>query len=437
MAQSPAAIAKEKGNTAFKAGDYVAAVGHYTTAALADPSDPTFFLNRAAAYLKLSKNEDAERDCTTALNLSNKNVKAFFRRAQARTALDKLGEAHNGAWSTYVPHLQRALRIEPNNEAVKTELARVDGLIVAGKGKTRSAPIEVPTPPPLAPGAPRSSTAAATPKRRRVPITIVDNDDTSSPSFQTISTEPTNDDLLSLVSSRVLLSTPPDPKPAPPGAAAAQKPKPASFKEAKQVREDKKYAGRVGGGILRMSGNNTVFKTREVPALADPAASSQTKKPPVAPEPPTQGPSASPLRRAAPTTATARAQSTAPRTLFEFTRAWDSIPASDTGARWALLNVHDPPTSLPALFGASLEPVLLASLVPVLATVTTSLDAVRAYMCALTRVPRFKIVARFLSRAERDAARAVWEAVMGSTDDARAEDVEVAEAAHVWGFSDT
>ncbi|KAI0244981.1 hypothetical protein BJV78DRAFT_1260491 [Lactifluus subvellereus] len=32
--------------------------------------------------------------------------------------------------------LQRALRIELNNEVVKTELARVDGLIVAGKGKT-------------------------------------------------------------------------------------------------------------------------------------------------------------------------------------------------------------------------------------------------------------------------------------------------------------
>ncbi|KAI0256991.1 hypothetical protein BJV78DRAFT_1150863 [Lactifluus subvellereus] len=415
MAQSPAAIAKEKGNTAFKTGDYVAAVGHYTTAALADPSDPTFFLNRTAAYLKLSKvllsglstrsgtrNEDAERDCTTALNLSNKNVKAFFRRAQARTALDKLGEAHNGAWSTYVPHLQRALRIELNNEAVKTELARVDGLIVAGKGKIRSAPIEVPTPPPPVPGAPRSSTAAATPKRRRVPITIVDDDDTSSPSFQTISTEPTNDDLLSLVSSRVLLSTPPDPKPpAPPGAAAAQKPKPASFKEAKQVREDKKYAGRVGGGILRMSGNNTVFKTREVPALADPAASSQTQRP-------TRLHYDERRRQQQ-----QRAHSPRPR-------AWDSIPAADTGARWALLN-----------------PVLLASLVPVLATATTSPDAVRAYMCALTRVPRFKIVARFLSRTERDAARAVWEAVVRSTDDARAEDVAVGEAAHVWGSSDT
>jgi Flp pilus assembly protein TadD len=44
-----------QGNAAFKAGDYAAAIGHYTAAALADPSDPTFFLNRAAAYLKLSK----------------------------------------------------------------------------------------------------------------------------------------------------------------------------------------------------------------------------------------------------------------------------------------------------------------------------------------------------------------------------------------------
>jgi Flp pilus assembly protein TadD len=44
-----------QGNAAFKAGDYAAAIGHYTAAALADPSEPTFFLNRAAAYLKLSK----------------------------------------------------------------------------------------------------------------------------------------------------------------------------------------------------------------------------------------------------------------------------------------------------------------------------------------------------------------------------------------------
>jgi hypothetical protein len=44
-----------QGNAAFKAGKYAEAVGHYTAAAQADPSDATFFLNRAAAYLKLAK----------------------------------------------------------------------------------------------------------------------------------------------------------------------------------------------------------------------------------------------------------------------------------------------------------------------------------------------------------------------------------------------
>ena len=44
-----------QGNEAFKSGDYAAAIGAYTSAMMADPKDATFPLNRAAAYLKLSK----------------------------------------------------------------------------------------------------------------------------------------------------------------------------------------------------------------------------------------------------------------------------------------------------------------------------------------------------------------------------------------------
>jgi tetratricopeptide (TPR) repeat protein len=44
-----------KGNAAFKTRDYPNAIGHYTAAILADRKDPTFPLNRAAAYLKLGK----------------------------------------------------------------------------------------------------------------------------------------------------------------------------------------------------------------------------------------------------------------------------------------------------------------------------------------------------------------------------------------------
>lgn len=45
----------EQGNEAFKAGDFPAAIGHYTAAVLADPRNPTYALNRAAAYLRLGK----------------------------------------------------------------------------------------------------------------------------------------------------------------------------------------------------------------------------------------------------------------------------------------------------------------------------------------------------------------------------------------------
>ena len=52
---SSALIRVLQGNDAFKAGDYAAAIGAYTSAIMADPSDATFPLNRAAAYLKLFK----------------------------------------------------------------------------------------------------------------------------------------------------------------------------------------------------------------------------------------------------------------------------------------------------------------------------------------------------------------------------------------------
>lgn len=40
--------------------------------------------------------EGAERDCTTVLSLSKSNVKALFRRGQARISMGKLLEAQEG-----------------------------------------------------------------------------------------------------------------------------------------------------------------------------------------------------------------------------------------------------------------------------------------------------------------------------------------------------
>ena len=66
-------------------------------------------------------------------------------------------------------------------------------------------------------------------------------------------------------------------------------------------------------------------------------------------------------------------------------------------------------------------------------------DAVRKIMCSLTLVSRFRTVVQFLSRAERNAARVVWDAVVRGTGDGSAEGAEkdyVEEAARMWGFTD-
>ncbi|KAI3620778.1 rna polymerase ii-associated protein 3 [Moniliophthora roreri] len=104
-----AQLAKEKGNAAFKSRDYPTAIGHYSVAIIEDRNDPTFPLNRAAAYLGLDKNEDAEREIAQPPS----NVKAIFRRGQARLGMGKLDEAKAGCRKT-----------EPGNQAVEDELGK-------------------------------------------------------------------------------------------------------------------------------------------------------------------------------------------------------------------------------------------------------------------------------------------------------------------------
>lgn len=79
-----------------------------------------------------------------------------------------------------------------------------------------------------------------------------------------------------------------------------------------------------------------------------------------------------------------------------------------------------PPSSLPAMFQMSLEPALLAGLVEVFLNILKSegveAEAIRDYMNALTRVPRFGTVLLFLSRKEKDVAREVCVRVYGDTE---------------------
>ncbi|KAG5726879.1 RNA polymerase II-associated protein 3 [Termitomyces sp. T112] len=364
-----AQLEKEKGNASFKAGNYVDAIGHYTSAILADEKDYTFPLNRAAAYLKLGKNEDAERDCTTVLGLSAWNAKALYRRGQARVGIGRLDEG--------VEDFKQALKREPGNVAVEEELKRVSGLIEKREKEKEKVPLSI-----------------HAPRRRRVPIKIVEPDEdpaqtARSPSAKTeaAATSTSRDsETLRPVSTRSLrpetsttTTPPPPPKPE----------YPRTFKDAKQARESSRPS-RVGGGIFRASGESTMFSMRTLPAATPPAVAIV----PVAPKTP-------------------------PKTWFEFTRAWDAEPS--TAARWGLI-LSLRPSSVPALFRTSLEPALLVSMMGVFRDVLNAnalkddeLDGVRervrGYMDAFGKVERFETVMLFLSHEEKKVVRGVWEAL--------------------------
>ncbi|KAI9568341.1 hypothetical protein HD554DRAFT_2172422 [Boletus coccyginus] len=359
-----AAVAKDKGNAAFKAADYPTAIGHYTDAILADSNDHTFFLNRAAAYLKLGKSGDAERDCTKVLALNSGNVKALFRRAQARRAIGNLDGAR--------ADLDKALASEPTNESVKNEILELEKISQQQKVKQRSKNIVVDTP------------KTTTPKRRRVPIEIVEGD--TPPLHETRIAETKETDLLQPISSRQLTQ---EDKPI---ITQVPPPKPQTFVDAKQAREESKPV-KVSGGIFRHTGNHTIV-TRTPSETA-----SSTREPTPRPTPSNTSTPRSPKP---------------PITLFQFTKSWESLQ-SDTD-RWNLLCTI-PPSSVPALFQVSLEPELLKSILHMFQAVleqyptSDTRDSVRDYLLAFAKVQRFGTVMLFMDKQERQLLELLYEKV--------------------------
>lgn len=92
---------KEKGNEAIKRGDAQAAVSSYNEALKCDPLNKTInsilYSNRALAFMKMNKNEEALLDCNKSLELNEKYVKSYLRRAEIKM---KMGE-FDGALTDY------------------------------------------------------------------------------------------------------------------------------------------------------------------------------------------------------------------------------------------------------------------------------------------------------------------------------------------------
>lgn len=112
---------KNKGNDAFKAHDWDSALDLYTQAIEANPSEPTFYTNRAQAHIKVESYGLAVSDATKAIELNPNLVKAFYRRALANTAILKHSEALKD-WKTVV-------RKNPKDEVAKKQCAECEKIV--------------------------------------------------------------------------------------------------------------------------------------------------------------------------------------------------------------------------------------------------------------------------------------------------------------------
>ncbi|NXJ16676.1 TOM34 protein, partial [Odontophorus gujanensis] len=111
--QAPAAIEraralKEEGNELVKKGSHKKAIEKYSESLKLNQECATY-TNRALCYLTLKQHKEAVQDCTEALRLDPKNVKAFYRRAQALKELKD--------YKSSIADINSLLKIEPKNTA--------------------------------------------------------------------------------------------------------------------------------------------------------------------------------------------------------------------------------------------------------------------------------------------------------------------------------
>jgi Ca2+-binding EF-hand superfamily protein len=90
---SPVPQWKQKGNTAFSAGDYDIAIEAYSKAIQLSPENDTYYSNRSAAYLRSGDFDNALADASNCIALNHVNHNGYGRKAAAYHAMRKYDRA--------------------------------------------------------------------------------------------------------------------------------------------------------------------------------------------------------------------------------------------------------------------------------------------------------------------------------------------------------
>ncbi|KAK6185572.1 hypothetical protein SNE40_007776 [Patella caerulea] len=121
---------KDEGNKFFRESEFNEAIDRYTEALkicpFAFPKERSImYSNRGACHMKLENNEEAIKDCSSALDLHPHYLKAVLRRAELYEKIDKLDEA--------LADYQKAVELDPTQNK-----ARITAMRLADQIKDRN-----------------------------------------------------------------------------------------------------------------------------------------------------------------------------------------------------------------------------------------------------------------------------------------------------------
>eukprot|EP00803_Ostreobium_quekettii_P006418 evm.model.scf_3710.1 EVM.evm.TU.scf_3710.1 scf_3710:4658-7154(+) len=113
---------KQEGNAFYGQGKYEEAKACYSQALELAPDvcscRAVYYANRAACELKLEQHKDAAKDCTEALKLDKKYLKALLRRSEAYERIDELDRAYEDA--------KKVLEDHPGNPVAQRTVRRLE-----------------------------------------------------------------------------------------------------------------------------------------------------------------------------------------------------------------------------------------------------------------------------------------------------------------------
>lgn len=356
---------KELGNEYFKQKKFNEAIDCYSRSIALLPT-AVAYANRAMAYIKIKRFQEAENDCTEALNLDDRYIKAYSRRSTARKELGKLKEAYDDA--------EFALRLEPQNQEIKKQYAEAKSLLDKEILKKVS----------------RASTSSVQglqkAQKSKVEINKAVNEfEPASSNFTSGMVTEVQDDHRKGNNGEIPLKT------------------------AMQVD---------GGTGMKTKGQNG--NASHESALQN-TALEKTKRSSINGEHELKT-SAQVLAARAATLAKAEAAKNIapPNSAYEFEVSWRGL-SGDRSLQAQLLKAT-PPTSLPQIFKNALSSSLLMDILRCIATFfIEDVDLAVKFLENLTRIPRFEMIVMCLSSADKADLSRIWDEVFSQTPPEHAE----------------